>query len=114
LDTLTQPGHVILVHVDGKPTFYARVEEILLDRKAGWRQLRFQALTLPPQELTWILEPVQIDGEEFTMGGAPVRIERLPDPEPTVELAEVEASPTPRKDTPDSGEVIKFPVKDRN
>jgi len=104
MDTLVQPRDVILVHVQDKPAFHARVEEILFDAKKGWRQLRFQVLTVPPQELTWILEPAQIDGEAFTMGGTPVRIERLPDPVPASPPAEPPA-------TKDAGQVISFPPR---
>ncbi|MDF1553186.1 MAG: hypothetical protein P1P84_09000 [Deferrisomatales bacterium] len=111
MDTLTQPRDVVLVHVDDKPSFYARVEEILLDRKRGWRQLRFQVLTLPPQELTWILEPNQIDGDTFTMGGTPVRIERLPDPRPSVDPETGEAIGEPGKAPQTPGEVISFPPR---
>jgi len=82
MDTRVRPGDVILVHVEDRPAFFARVEEILPDVKAGWRRLRFKVLTVPIQEMTWILEPSQIDGEPFTMGGTPLRIERLPDPAP--------------------------------
>ena len=111
MDTLVQPRDVILVHVDERPTFYARVEEILLDRKPGWRQIRFQALTLPPQELTWTLEPSQIDGDTFTMGGTPVRIERLSDPEPTVDPNSGEPFNDPGTAAEDTGEVIAFPPR---
>ena len=111
MDTLVQPRDVILVHVDDKPSFYARVEEILLDRKGGWRQLRFQVLTLPPQELTWILEPSQIDGETFTMGGTPVRIERLADPQPRVDPETGEAIEDQGTDSAAPGQVISFPPR---
>ncbi|HSH70411.1 MAG TPA: hypothetical protein VK997_10870 [Deferrisomatales bacterium] len=111
MDTLTQPRDVVLVYVDDEPTFYARVEEILLDRKSGWRQLRFQVLTLPPQELTWILEPNQIDGDTFTMGGTPVRIERLPEPRPSVDPETGEAIKEPQQAPQTPGEVISFPPR---
>jgi hypothetical protein len=111
LDTLVQPRDVILVHVDDKPSFYARVEEILLDRKPGWQQLRFQVLTLPPQELTWILEPSQIDGEAFSMGGTPVRIERLADPRPTVDPVTGGSTAEPEGEPPGPGQVISFPPR---
>ncbi|MBI5017622.1 MAG: hypothetical protein HZB55_19300 [Deltaproteobacteria bacterium] len=103
MDTHVQPRDVILVHIDGKPAFYGRVEEILFDAKKGWRRFRFQVLTLPPQEMVWTLEPVQIDGEPFTMGGTPVQIERLADPVP----AEAPADPAPRP----PGKVIVFPPR---
>ncbi len=103
IDTLVQPRDVIFVHVDDKPAFFARVEEIRMDGKKGWRQLRFTILAVPLQETTWILEPSQIDGEPFTMGGMPLRIERLPDPRPT--------APPPEEDAPGPGRVIAFPPR---
>jgi len=112
-DTRVQPRDVILVHVQEKPAFYGRVEEILPDVKKGWLQLRFQVLTLPRQELTWILEPVQIDGEPFTMGGTPIRIERMADPVPASaaqEEAEKGAQPAPSP-TGTGPQVIAFPGK---
>lgn len=79
IETMVQPGDVILVYVDEKPSFYGRVENILPDVKKGWRNFIFLSLTHPIQKITWILEPSQIDGDEFTMGGTPMRIQRLPD-----------------------------------
>lgn len=102
MSTLVQPRDVILVHVQEKPAFFARVEEILPDVKKGWRQMRFQVLSVPLQELVWTLEPSQIDGEPFSMGGTPIRIERLPDP------AQETPAETPPK-PPESGRVISFP-----
>ncbi|MDW7710669.1 MAG: hypothetical protein SCH98_09345 [Deferrisomatales bacterium] len=102
METVVQPRDVVLVHVQDKPAFYARVEEILPDVKKGWRRLRFQVLSVPLQELVWTLEPAQIDGAPFTMGGTAIRIERLSDPRPGVE----EAEPPPARD---AGQVISFP-----
>lgn len=107
MDTLVRPRDVIAVYFEDKLAFYARVEEILPDIKRGWRQLRFLALVAPPQETIWILEPVQIDGQEFTMGGKKVRIERIPDAAPT---------PPPKEDHGDAApsgpaKVISFPGK---
>ncbi|NOY43885.1 MAG: hypothetical protein GXP50_00310 [Deltaproteobacteria bacterium] len=109
MDTRVQPGDVILVHVEDKPAFFGRVEEILPDVKVGWRRIRFTVLTVPLQEMTWILEPSQIDGEPFTMGGTPIRIERLPEPaafreEPPEPVSEERPDPTPAKP-----KVIAFP-----
>ena len=85
-----------------------RVEEILPDVKAGWRQLRFSVLTVPRHEMTWILEPRQIDGDPFTMGGTPLRIERLPDPVPAGPGPDEPPEPPPG---PGGGTVITFPGK---
>ena len=114
MDTRVQPGDVILVHVEDKPAFFGRVEEILPDVKVGWRRIRFTVLTVPLQEMTWILEPSQIDGETFTMGGTPIRIERLPEPaafrDTTQEPVSEERAdpPTPKP------KVIAFPGPKKN
>ena len=112
MDTRVQPGDVILIHVEDKPAFFARVEELQPDVKKGWRRFRILVLTIPPQELTWILEPVQIDGEPFTMGGTPIRIERLPEPKPS-ESVPPEAGAETEANKP-KGRVITFPAKKGN
>jgi len=103
---LVQPRDVIAIHIGDAPPFFGRVEEILPDVKRGWFTLRFLALTPERQEITWILEASQIDGEAFTMGGASVRIERLPDPVP-VEPPEPE--PEAPRPAGKKGRVIAFP-----
>ncbi|MBF0552430.1 MAG: hypothetical protein HQK60_18105 [Deltaproteobacteria bacterium] len=76
-------GDVCLIHIDNKPATFARVEEISLDRKPGWWQVRFLLLVLPMQEVVWIIDNDQITGADFTMGGTPIRIERIPPATPT-------------------------------
>lgn len=71
---------LVLVHIDRKPAFYARIEGISPDAKAGWWQVKLLVLTLPLQVYTWILEDVQINGTPFTMGGTPVAIEKVVSP----------------------------------
>jgi len=66
---------LVLVHVDNKPGFYARVEEIAPDVKPGWWQVKLLVLTFPLQVFTWILDDNQIEGEPFTMGGTPLQME---------------------------------------
>ncbi|RMD94585.1 MAG: hypothetical protein D6814_14325 [Calditrichaeota bacterium] len=88
---------LILVYVDEQPAFYARVEGFEPDRKPNWWQVKLLALQVPLQLVTWILRREQINGEPFTMGGTPVRIEkvRVPEEEPMTEPpAEKEAAPT--------------------
>lgn len=77
----TAPGDVILIHHKGNPMTYARVEKIEADEKPGWWQLTLMLLTMPTTMVTWILRDVYIDGEEFTMGGDEMRLERLARPE---------------------------------
>lgn len=71
---------LVLVHLDNKPSFYARVEKIEPDVKPGWWQVRLLVLTFPLQVFTWILDDNQIAGEPFTMGGTPLCLEKLVSP----------------------------------
>ncbi|MDD2501840.1 MAG: hypothetical protein PHN92_13615 [Geobacter sp.] len=71
---------LVLVHVDNKPGFYARAEEISPDVKAGWWQVKLLVLTFPLQVFTWILDEEQLDEAPFTMGGTPLRLEKLVSP----------------------------------
>ncbi len=71
---------IVLVHVDNKPGFYARIEEINPDVKPGWWQVRLLVLTFPLQVFTWILDDYQLEGAEFTMGGTPIRMEPVVSP----------------------------------
>ena len=66
---------VVLVHVDKKPGFYARIEDISPDVKPGWWQVRLLVFTFPLQLFTWILDEHQIEGADFTMGGTPIRLD---------------------------------------
>ena len=78
---------LVLIHVDNKPGFYARIEEIVPDAKPGWWQVQLLVLTFPMQVFTWILDDLQIEGADFTMGGTPLRLEDVVSP---VELERVE------------------------
>ena len=71
---------LVLVHIENKPGFYARIEDITPDIKPGWWQVKLLALSFPLQVFTWILDGSQIDGTPFTMGGTPVRIEKVVSP----------------------------------
>jgi hypothetical protein len=80
---------LVLIHLDRKPAFYVRLNDIRPDVKRGWYQVELLVLSLPPQSVVWILEESQINGEEFTMGGRPVRLELIPPKPPS----QPEASP---------------------
>lgn len=72
---------LVLVHIDQKPGFYARVEDITPDVKPGWWQVRLLVLSFPLQVFSWILDADQIDGAPFTMAGTPVMLEKIVAPE---------------------------------
>ena len=85
---------LVLIHVDNNPGFYARVEEINPDVKPGWWQVKLLVFTFPLQVFTWILDDLQIEGAEFTMGGTPLRLEDVVSP---VELERIEKEKTEKE-----------------
>lgn len=101
---------LVLVHVDNRPGFFARIEDISPDVKPGWWQVSLLVLTVPLQVYTWILDSSQIDGAPFTMGGTPMMLEKVeppplrkrPQPPPEAEnakpdTAEGHAAPSAQK-----------------
>ncbi len=99
---------LVLVHVDNKPGFYARVEEIAADVKPGWWQVRLLVLTFPLQVFTWILDEQQLDEAPFTMGGTPLRLEKLVSPREGEAVApdEVVTPPPPKQPAPPGPKVV--------
>jgi len=71
---------IVLIHVDDKPGFYARIDDITPDVKPGWWQVRLLILTFPLQVFTWILDEYQLEYAPFTMGGTPIRLEPVISP----------------------------------
>lgn len=71
---------LVLVNIEHKPAFYARIEEISPDVKPGWWQIKLLVLTHPYQIYTWILDESQINGAPFTMGGTPIALEKVVSP----------------------------------
>jgi hypothetical protein len=75
--TDNREGDVVLIHYQDKPMAYARIEAIEPDIKKDWYHVTLLLLTIPAQTVTWILREAYIRGELFTMGGQPVRLERV-------------------------------------
>ena len=69
---------LVLVHIENKPTFFARINDINPDAKKNWYQVELLVLGVPLQSIVWILEDGHLQGEEFTMGGTPVRLDCIP------------------------------------
>ncbi len=76
-----EPYDLALIHIEHKPAFFARVEDISPDHKRGWWHVKLFILALPMKVVTWIIDDEQVRGAEFTMGGTPVRIEKIHPPE---------------------------------
>jgi hypothetical protein len=74
---MTKVGDVVLVYMDSNPAFFARVDEISADVKPGWFHVKLLVLQIPLLVVTWILREAYYNGQEFTMGGRPMRIEKV-------------------------------------
>ena len=72
---------LVLIYVEDKPVAFARIEGIEPDMKRGWFQIKLLILQIPPTIVTWILRDSYIDGDEYTMGGQRMRIEKVVVPE---------------------------------
>lgn len=70
-------GEIVLIYYQDQPATYARIESIEPDIKKGWYQVTLLLLSIPTQTVTWILRESYIDGEPFTMGGMPMRLEEV-------------------------------------
>ncbi|MBT3259193.1 MAG: hypothetical protein HN366_22455 [Deltaproteobacteria bacterium] len=74
---MAREGDVVLIYHEDNPTVFARVEDIRPDMKKDWYHITLLLLTIPTQTVTWILKDIYIDGDEFTMGGKPMRLEAV-------------------------------------
>ncbi len=83
---------LVLIHIEEQPAFYARVEKITADVKPKWWRVKFLMLTIPLNVATWIIDDEQIRGADFTMGGTPIRIDKVEVPEETEPREEKEES----------------------
>jgi hypothetical protein len=70
-------GDVVIIHIDNKPSVYARIEVIEADIKPKWYKVTFLFLSFPPQEISWILRREYLEGSPFTMKDIPIQIMSL-------------------------------------
>jgi hypothetical protein len=74
---MRQEGDIVLIHYQDQPALFARIESIDPDVKRDWFQVTLLLLTIPTQKVTWILRREYIDGDPFTMGGTPMKLEEV-------------------------------------
>jgi len=79
---MTGINDVVLVYFEDKPLSFARIEDIAADHKPGWYHVTLLMLQVPLQVVTWILRDAYVNGEEFTMNGKRMRLERVEAPQP--------------------------------
>ena len=104
---MAREGDVVLIYHEDNPTVFARVEDIRPDMKKDWYHITLLLLTIPTQTVTWILKDAYIEGEEFTMGGKPMRLEAVK----KVVLEEVKKQPVEddgRKPPQKPGTIVPF------
>ncbi len=71
-------GDLLVVHIDDKPSVYARLDLIEPDVKKDWWRVHLLLLTFPPQKVVWTLREEYINGTPFTMQGTPMQLTALP------------------------------------
>lgn len=74
---MTAENDIVLIYYEDKPLGFARIEQIMPDRKPDWYHVKLLMLQVPLQVVTWILRDRYIMGDEFTMNGKRMRLERV-------------------------------------
>ena len=74
---MAKENDLILIYLEEKPLFFARIEDILADSKPDWYHVKLLILQIPVHVVTWILKDIYINGSEFTMNGKKMRIEEV-------------------------------------
>lgn len=80
---MTSENDIVLIHFGDNPLCFARIESILPDNKPDWYHVKLLMLQVPLQVVTWILRDRYIMGDEFTMQGNRMRLERIVSPDPS-------------------------------
>ncbi len=76
---------IVLIYLEDAPVSFARIEDIVPDRKKDWYQIRLLMLQIPLQVVTWILKAEYINGDVFSMNGKSMRLEKVEAPALPVE-----------------------------
>lgn len=103
---------IVLIYFEDKPLVFARIENISPDVKPDWFQVSLLLLQLPLQSATWILRDVYINGEEFTMNGKKMRLEKVVAPVAPAESAGPGAGVKEVPETKKSGTAKVISLKD--
>ena len=74
---MTTTNDIVLVYYEDMPFSYARVESILPAAKRDWYHIKLLLFQVPLETVTWILKDTYINGDEFTMGGKRMRLEKI-------------------------------------
>ncbi len=108
---MTREKDIVLIYFEDEPLVHARIEDITADVKKGWFVVRLLLLQVPLEVTSWILREQYINGDEFTMNGKKVRLEKIVCPEEHVYREEDEKISEESKPDGSKGQVIS--LKDR-
>lgn len=103
---MRKTGELVLIHYEGRPALYARLERVEPDVKKDWYRATLLLLSIPARAVTWILREPYIDGAPFTMGGKDMRIDSVDFPGRT--HGEGTDGPEKRKPSDKPGTVVPF------
>jgi hypothetical protein len=90
---VTKENDVVLIYFEDQPISFARIEDISPDIKKDWYHVKLLLLQFPLQVVTWILRDIYINGQEFTMEGKKMRLEKVVCPEETVPVEKDKTTP---------------------
>jgi len=90
---MTKENDVVLIYFEDQPISFARIEDISPDIKKDWYHVKLLLLQMPLQAVTWILRDIYINGQEFTMEGKKIRLEKVVGPKETEPFENEKTSP---------------------
>lgn len=90
---MTKENDVVLIYFEGQPISFGRIEEISPDIKKDWYHVKLLLFQMPLQVVTWILRDIYINGQEFTMEGKKIRLEKVVCPKETEPVEKDKATP---------------------
>jgi hypothetical protein len=94
---MSHKNDIVLIYYEDQPLVFARIEDIAADKKKDWYQVKLLMLQVPLQTTTWILRDNYIRGQEFTMDGKKLRLERVLCPEEPDNLKKEHDTPVESK-----------------
>ena len=104
---------IVLIHFEDQPLGFARVEQILPDNKPDWYHVKLLMLQIPLQVVTWILRDRYIMGDEFTMDGKRMRLERIVCPETVIEEENLPEEVPGKQPAPANGKATVISLADK-
>ena len=104
---------IVLIYFEDQPLSFARIEAILPDSKPDWYHVKLLMLQLPLQVVTWILRDRYIMGDEFTMNGKRMRLEKVVCPDALPEEADSDEDGAAPSSPPTDEKATVISLKDK-